>query len=107
MLEIPLSSFPNSGFKVLLDNQECTIALYQKGLRMYMDLYVGTQDVSLGAVCLNAQMIVQVAQNAFTGNFMFVDLEGDKAPQWDGLGTRYILLYFTKSELEEVEYGKL
>ena len=107
MLAVPLSAIPNVGFKVLLDDQPCTIALYQKGLRMYMDLYVDARAVTLGAICLNAQLVVQAAQSLFNGNFIFVDLEGDEPPQWDGLGTRYSLLYFSKSELEAAGYGKL
>lgn len=97
-LQIPTTANPNRTIKVILNEQECTITLRQKGERLYLDLTVGDTAVCRGAVCLNLVPIVQVAQNTFSGNLVFVDIEGDSAPTYDGLNTRYFLVYYTDDE---------
>ncbi len=98
IVEIPVSNEPNKTYKVLLENQECTIKLYQKGKNLFLDLQVGAEQICYGAICLNLVPIVQVSSAYFSGNFVFVDLLGDTAPQFEGLGERYFLVYFTEDE---------
>lgn len=98
IVEIPVSNEPNKTYKVLLENQECTIKLYQKGKNLFLDLQVGAEQICYGAICLNLVPIVQVSSAYFSGNFVFVDPLGDTAPQFEGLGERYFLVYFTEDE---------
>lgn len=98
IVEIPVSSEPNKTYKILLENQECTIKLYQKGNNLFLDLQVGAEQICFGAICLNLVPVVQVSSAYFSGNFVFVDLLGDAAPQYEGLGERYFLVYFTEDE---------
>ncbi len=96
IVEIPVSNEPNKTYKVLLENQECTIKLYQKGKNIFLDLQVGAEQICYGAICLNLVPIVQVSSTAFSGNFVFVDILGDSAPQYEEIGTRYFLVYYSK-----------
>ena len=108
MVQIPLEAHVNQQFMVVLDEQDCTIALYQRGRRMYCDLTVGSEAVCNGAIILGGVGIVRVAQNVFSGQLYMVDsLSGDgkkqHAPQWEELGSRYLLFYATADEQEEIE----
>lgn len=96
--EIPLSAEPSKIYKCILNNQECTIKLYQKGRNMFLDLQVGADYVCTGAVCLNLVPIVQASSPNFTGNFVFADILGDTPPQYEGLNSRYFLVYYTADE---------
>lgn len=96
--EIPLSAEPSKIYKCILNNQECTIKLYQKGRNMFLDLQVGAEYICTGAVRLNFVPIVQVSSPNFSGNFVFADILGDTSPQYDGLNSRYFLVYYTEDE---------
>lgn len=96
--EIPLSAEPSKIYKCILNDQECTIKLYQKGRNMFFDLQVGAKYICTGAVCLNLVPVVQVSSPDFTGNFVFTDILGDTTPQYDGLNSRYFLVYYTEDE---------
>ncbi len=98
IVEIPLTNVPSKIYKILLNNQEVTFKLYQKGRNMFFDLQVKDKQICHGAVCLNLVPIVQVASPDFAGNFVFADILGDTAPQFEELGERYFLVYFTEEE---------
>lgn len=98
MVEIPLISVPAQGFQVLLDTQECTFSLYQRNARLFMDMDVGQTRVFTGAVCLDGVNILQAAQAVFSGSLHFVDTQQHEAPQWEGLGTRWLLVYVSAGE---------
>ncbi len=95
LIEIPLSNVPSKIYKMLLNDQECTIKLYQKGKNMFFDLQVGAEQICTGAICLNLVPIIQNSNPHFTGNFVFVDIFGDTAPYFEGLNERYFLVYVT------------
>lgn len=98
ILEIPLSAEPSKIYKCILNNQECTLKLYQKGRNMFLDLQVGAEYICTGAVCLNLVPAVQVSSPDFSGNLVFVDILGDTPPQYEGLNSRYFLVYYTEDE---------
>lgn len=98
MDEIPLSQLPNQEFTVLLDDQRCTINLYQKGLYMYLDLTVDGELVSVGNICQDGASILQSPTPLFNGSLHFYDLQGTKHPVYSGLGTRYLLVFVPDGE---------
>lgn len=95
MVEIPLVAYPSRKFQIVLNDQDCTIKLYQKGKNVYVDLEVNTTPVIAGAICLNNKPIIIYAQSLFKGNMLFIDVQGNGNPQWDGLGTRWKLIYYS------------
>ena len=99
MQTIPLQATPNQELQVILDGQECSLAVFQRGENIYLNLYVGATPVITGAICQNLVSIVQVSQRLFTGYLFFHDTLGDTPPQWEGLGSRYLLVYAAASEL--------
>lgn len=105
MIEIPLAASPNQSCMVTLDDQDCTIAVYQRNRNTYLDLYVDDTAVRTGAVCLPATGIVGNV-TCFTGELVIVDTgsqpDNQQMPQWSGLGTRWKLYYLSTSELESL-----
>lgn len=98
IIELPLLAEPAFEYKMLLNNQECTFKVYQKGKNLFFDLWAGDENIVNGAVCLNFVPVIQVSNPAFTGNFVFIDLLGDSKPSFSELGTRYFCIYYTNEE---------
>lgn len=98
MKVIPLAAIPAETFQIVLDDQQCRITLYQRGRRMYLDLDVGDEAVCRGAICQNRASIVQSPTRLFSGTLHFWDTLGDEPPQYDRLGTRFLLLYVSANE---------
>lgn len=103
MLELPIEATPSQQFLITLAEQNCTVNLYQRGERLYLDLLVDNDEVVRGAVCLPRVPLIQVATHYFDGNFYFTDerssVDLQQPPQWRGLGARYHLYYLEDNEL--------
>ena len=106
MLEIPLNQVPNQQFNVVLEEQDCTIHLYQRNARLYMDLFLDGVALRYGAVCLPHLDIV-AHPYPFAGRLVFADTLSKPAqqqpPQYAELGTRYKLYYLTDEEAAEID----
>ena len=102
MIEIPLEPYQNQSLMVTLDDQDCTLALYQRNSRLYLDLSVDSVPVRQGAVCLPQVGIVGDVRG-FAGELYMADqrTQPDKQqpPQWEGLGTRWKLYYLSPEEV--------
>ena len=101
MVEIPLQSIPSQELQVILDGQNCTVSVYWRFWKLYMDLLVDSEPVFTGAVCQNMQWVNQSPSPVFSGGLMFVDALGEEAPRWDGLGSRWSLLYLDAEEAKD------
>jgi len=98
MQQIPLRPIPAQRLQVVLDDQNCTLALYDRGGRLYADLDVGNVSVFRGAICRYGADIVQSPTLRFSGSLHFYDTQGTKEPDYEGLGSRFILLYLSDGE---------
>ena len=86
---------PIPDLHALLGDQECACTVYQRGPRLYLDLNVDGHQICTGAVCLD-RVDMPVSPTAhFSGRLRFVDTRGREAPRWDGLGTRWRLLWIS------------
>lgn len=95
---IPLQAIPAQRLQVVLDDQNCTISLYQRGTNLYMDLAVDTDEVFNGAICRYGADIGQSPTLYFDGSLHFFDTQGQADPQYTGLNERWILLYLEDGE---------
>lgn len=106
MVEIPLIQAPNQELLVILGEQNCTLAIYQRNAGVFLDLSMLGGVVCRGAVCTPGQDILQVAQTVFSGALYIVDLQNQSkeqaAPHWSGLGSRWRLYYLTATEKAEL-----
>ncbi|MBD5417377.1 MAG: hypothetical protein HDR50_06905 [Desulfovibrio sp.] len=111
MLELPLEAMVNQEFLVTLGEQDCTIALYQRGASMYLDLNAGGAIICRGAICQPGMGIVQRATMAFAGQLYLLDERSQpmeqQPPQWQGLGTRWKLYWLSPEEVKEINAANL
>ena len=98
MQKINVSPRPNQSFQAVLDGQNCVIRLYQREKHLYLDLQVEEHTVCVGAICRNGAEVLQSPSPHFKGGLHFFDQQGACDPHWEGLGSRYILLYLKADE---------
>ena len=92
---IPLTAQAAQTLSVQLGTQQCTINLYQKSTGLFMDLVVNGQQIVTAMLCLDRMGLVRQSYLGFIGNLTFVDTQGATTPYYTGLGSRYILVYYT------------
>lgn len=106
MQEFSLLPVNNQRFMVTLGGQDCTIQLYQRGHRMFLDLALDGEMLRQGALCLPCLNIVGDCK-PFTGAIYCIDNNTDddsrqEPPEYHGLGERFRFFYLTPGEYAEV-----
>lgn len=105
MIEVPLIAVPNQQLNIILNDQNCTIAIYQRDTRMYLDLFVGQTPIRKGMICLPFAPIISKPCN-FSGQLRIVDIlsspQSQQPPEYSELGTRYKLYYLSPEEESQV-----
>lgn len=100
MLGIPLSAVPSQTLNVTLAGQPCQLSVYTSAIgALYMDVLLNGTTIALGVPCQNNNRIVRAAYTGFVGDFTFTDTQGSNDPTYDGLGTRYQLVYLEAKDL--------
>lgn len=90
---IPIISVASQSFMVQLGNQNCSINIYQKRNGLYFDLIVNNVTCVQTVLCLNLVGLVRQPYYGFIGQLAFVDTQGTSDPNYQYLGTRYLLVY--------------
>lgn len=93
MVTVPLSPTPSQSLSIVLDGQNCDISVYQKSTGMFFDLSKDGQRIVTAVRCLDGVPLINQRYRGFVGNLMFVDMQGDLDPTYDGLGSRHLLIY--------------
>jgi hypothetical protein len=96
---IPIQPIANQTFQVQLAGQACVLNVYQLQYGLFVDLYVSNSLIVPGVIAENRNRIVRSAYLGFIGDICFFDTQGSNDPQFDGLGTRYQLVYLTADDL--------
>lgn len=99
---INIGAEPNQEFEVILSGQKCSINLYQRAGRLYLDLTADGAVIIRGAVCYNNTDILQYRHAGFLGNLRFWDTESANDPVYSGIGTRFRLYYIPPEEGDEL-----
>ena len=90
---VPLVNIPAQEISLVLNNQDCTIAVYMRGTHLYADLIVNDQQIVSGMLCHTGQPVVAYEYMDFSGNLYWVDTQGQEDPVYEGIGTRFYLVY--------------
>ena len=98
MLKIPIQPTPAQSLKVKLADQNCEMRVYYRFGSTYLDLICNGTQVVTGAICRDRQNIITIAQNAFSGQLLFVDMLGNSDPLYTGFGERWRLFYKAANE---------
>lgn len=101
---IPLQAVPAQSVNVTLAGQACLLTVRQFDTGLYMDVASNGSTVLSGVYCLNAVRIIRDLYFGFIGDFAFFDTEpdpvtGPAAPDYTGLGSRFLLIYLTPEDL--------
>jgi hypothetical protein len=102
-LVVPLQAVPNQTLQAELNSQACILNVYQTAYGLFMDLYVGNALVVCGVICENLNRIVRSRYLGFSGDLVFVDVQGmpQQDPVYTGLGSRFVLVYLPPETLPE------
>lgn len=99
MLKIQTNAIPNQTFKTVVDNQNCTITLRTLGGKLYFSLKINDTQIISNQICQNQTKLVPFAYLGLLGHFFFVDEKGSSDPTYDGLNTRYFLMFVSENEI--------
>lgn len=102
MQVIPLQPVPSQQLQVVLGNQNCQIAVYLKGKHLFVDVNSNGADISIAVIAHDVVPLVPTTYLGFVGNLIFTDTQGTSDPTFDGLGSRYQLVYLTASEYAQL-----
>ena len=99
MLIVPLQPVPSQQVQIQLGGQACTLNVRQLAYGLFMDVFVGNQQIIAGVICENLNRIVRSLYLGFVGDFVFVDTQGSADPLYTGLGSRWQLTYLEVADL--------
>ncbi|MCJ9707666.1 hypothetical protein LWS69_01285 [Bordetella hinzii] len=99
MRRIPLRALPNQQCNVVLGGQNCQIDVYQKSTGLFLDLRVNNVPVALAVLCHDRVRLVRESYSGFNGDLCFMDTMGNEDPSFEGLGTKFLLIYLEAADL--------
>lgn len=98
MQTVPLQPVPAQITRTVLGGQNCQIRVAQKGDFMYFDLNSNGAEIVTSVIIRDAVPLLARAYTGFSGNFVFIDTQGSDDPGFDGVGSRFNLVYLTTEE---------
>lgn len=107
MQTVALQPVPSQILSVVLGGQNCQIAVYQKTQGLFVDLNSNGVDISTGVLAHDVVPLVPTTYLGFVGNLVFTDTQGASDPSYDGLGSRYQLVYLTSAEAASAQLQPL
>lgn len=93
VLQIPLAAVPSQTLTVQLGDQSCRINVRQRRTGVFVDLYEQDRAIVLGVKALDLVGLVRGSYLGFTGQLYFTDTQGSDDPSYEGLGSRWLLLW--------------
>lgn len=99
MQNLALQAVPDQVLSVVLAKQDCQIHVFQKGQNVFIDLIANGVTVVLTRLARNAVPVLRKKYGGFSGDLMFIDMQGQSDPDYTGLGSRYKLAYIEAYEL--------
>lgn len=99
MILVPLSAVASQTLAITLNGQACKISLRANGGSLYFSLVVSSTTILTSKICRNKQrLLLGLEYRGFSGDFAFVDTQGDEQPWYTGLNDRWLLYYLNPDE---------
>ncbi|QDH17404.1 phage baseplate plug family protein [Swingsia samuiensis] len=98
MIQIPLIPTPSQTMNVVLNQQSYRLDLYQRSTGLYLNLWRNSAMIVSGALCQNKNPIIHASYLGIGGDLLFIDTLGNDDPRYDGLGSRFILVFIAAGE---------
>ncbi len=106
MLSVPLAPVPSQTLAIILDGQNCNLAVYTERTGIFMDVEVNGTTIATARILRDGARVLQDEQyQPFVGDFVMVDTQGELDPSYTGLGARWQLVYLQAADL--VTYASL
>lgn len=96
---IPLAAIASQTLKVVLAQQSCVLNIYQKSTGLYLDVILEGETILSGVLCRDRVRCVRQAYLGFVGDLAFMDTQGTEDASFQGLGSRWVLMYLEASDL--------
>lgn len=96
---IPLAAIASQTLKVVLAQQSCVLNVYQKSTGLFMDVALEGETILAGVLCRDRVRCVRQAYLGFVGDLAFMDTQGTEDASFQGLGSRWVLMYLEDSDL--------
>lgn len=90
---LPIQPLPSQTFEVTLGTQDCQITLQQMATGLFITLVVNGVLTLSSYYCNDRLGLVRRSYLGFVGWLYFVDTQGTTDPFYEGLGTRFLLVY--------------
>lgn len=90
---VPLNAIPWQKLSIVLNDQACSIEVRQIGARLYASLTADGETIIVNALAVNGGRVNLYPHPAFSGVLRWLDTVGDEPPQYEGLGSRWLLCY--------------
>ena len=91
--EIPLSAIPHQLVSVVIDDKAYEIEVRQCGSSLFVSVTIDGEQITSAVRAVNRGSITPWADYRVGTEIVWVDTQGDADPQYDGLGTRWRLVY--------------
>jgi hypothetical protein len=102
MLVVPVLTLPNQQVQASLNNQAVMLNIYQYDYGLFTDVYLAGSLVIAGVICWNLNLIVRDVYRGFIGDLAWFDSQGTSDPVYTGIGSRFLLMYFTPTDLAQL-----
>lgn len=99
MIVIPVQPLPSQTLQVQLDQQACTLNIYQNTYGLFVDVFSDNILIAGGVVALNLVRMLRDIATGFRGDLAFYDTQGNSDPIYTGLGNRFVLVYLDADEI--------
>ena len=96
---IPTNPVPSQTLNVSLNGQSVRINLFTFTSGLLADVLLNGTLIAASVLCYNNNRIVRAAYTGFVGDLSITDTQGDSDPTYDGLGSRYQLIYLEEADL--------
>lgn len=93
MYEIPLDAIPYQTVSFMIGDKAVTVSLRQLGTSLYTSLWVDGEMINSNIRATNGGHICVFPTSEISTDLRLIDTVGSEDPQYDGLGSRWLLVY--------------
>ena len=102
MQTIDLQQIPNQTLNIVLNEQNCEITIKEKNKSTFLSLKIDDTVIFDGIVAHNLLSVLPFDYMAFNGSLMFVDTLGSEDPDYTLYNDRFLLIFLTDEEYDNI-----
>lgn len=99
MMNVPVTATPAQSLETVLGGQSVKLTICQKSTGLFADIMLNGVSIAAGVLCRDRVPLIRRAYLGLSGDLVFVDTQGVSDPTYDGLGSRYLLIYLEAGDV--------